>query len=166
MARLRGQPSENLAKTACRPGTNRALSVGVSTSSPSTTLNVQAAAWTERAPGAVPPTGGVPPEDAGRIHSAVKERSAAEDLADGLDLLLRAARKTTHSVDPRLEEIAQQALARLQEFDSGSSSLWHERSGIDPRQVEKLAVDTGKEIAAFVEHIALGVESALAGPSK
>lgn len=144
---------------------NHAFSVSVSTN-PATTLNAQTAAWTERAPGAVPPTGGVPPEDAGLVQSGVKERSAAEDLADGLDLLLRAARKTTHTVDPRLEAIAQRALARLQEFDSGSSSLWHERSGIDPRQVEKLASDTGREIAAFVERTALGVEAALADKTK
>jgi hypothetical protein len=100
------------------------------------------------------------------VHSAVKEQSAAEDLADGLDLLMRAARKATHSVDPRLEALAQRALARLQEFDSGSSALWHERSGVDPRQVEKLATDTGREIAAFVEHVALGVESTLSGSNK
>jgi hypothetical protein len=105
----------------------------------------------------------VPPEEGGLVQSSAKERSAAEDLADGLDLLMRAARKATHSVDPRLEEIAQRALARLQEFDSGSSSLWHERSGIDPRQVEKLATDMGREIAAFVERMALGVESGLTG---
>lgn len=129
-------------------------------------VDAQVAASTEQAPGAVPPTGGVPPEDAHTGDSEAKERSASDDLADGLDLLLRAARKAMHSVDPRLEAVAQRALGRLQQFDSEASAAWRERTGTDAEQLEKLATDVGKEIATVVERVANRVESVLGGASK
>lgn len=142
------------------------LDAGMTTPNEEASQVAQTAASTERAPGAVPLTGGVPPEDAEANPSGAKERSASDDLADGLDLLLRAARKAMHSVDPRLEAAAQRALERLQQFDSEASSALRERTGIDPKQVEKLAADTGREIASVVERLAKGVEKVFSGSSK
>jgi hypothetical protein len=138
----------------------------MNTTNESKALDAQAAAASEQAPGAVPPTGGVPPEDAAANRGSARARSAADDLADGLDLLLRATRKAMHSVDPRLEAMAQRALGRLQQFDSEASTAWHERTGIDPKQVEKLASDAGREIATVVERLATRVESVFGAAKK
>lgn len=123
-------------------------------------LTAETSASTAQAPGAVPPTGGVPPEDAAGAGGATT-RSASEDLADGLDLMLRAARKALHSVDPRLEEAAQRALARLQQLDADSSASLRDRSGIDPQQVRDLASEVGRELASTLERVTQRVEAVL-----
>src|ERR1043165_8349155 len=49
--------------------------------------------------------------------AVLNESTAAEDLAAGLELLRRAARKASQSRDPRVEEISVRALNRLRQAD-------------------------------------------------
>jgi len=110
------------------------------------------------APGAVPPTGGVPPEDAGPAASP-DPRSAADDLADGIDLMLRAARKALQAVDPRIEAAAAQAVTRLQELDS--QVLESARQGLEAehQKLEELATEMGRDIAALVKRVAERIDT-------
>jgi len=107
--------------------------------------------------GAIPPTDGVPPEDA-RGAPTARERSAAEDLADGIDLLLRAARKAVGKVDPQVEQVAEQALRRLQALDAGMTAELEKRaSELGPR-LEQVAKDTGNEVVELVQRLARRIE--------
>ena len=120
-------------------------------------------AGAEAAPGAVPPTGGAAPQDAPPTASNPSEtRSATDDLVDGIDLMLRAARKAMHSLDPRIEQAAERALNTLQEIDEKASEPIRRTVGaIDPKRVEALANDAGRELASLIERIAGRVESEL-----
>jgi len=109
----------------------------------------------------VPPheqsSGSPPPSGAGR------ESSAAEDLADGLDLMLRAARKAMRTLDPRIEDTARRALERLEEFDASALSEMGRRaaSKVDPQRLEKVAEEAGREILGAVERVAQRIEDAI-----
>jgi hypothetical protein len=109
--------------------------------------------------GAVPPTDGVPPQDAPPAHQSTDNpRSAADDLADGLDLLLRAARKATGSVDPLIERAAAQALERLQAFDAGMTREFARRTTALAPKLEQVARETGKEVADLVRRLSERIE--------
>jgi len=114
------------------------------------------------APGAVPPTGGVSPEDsASAAGSQTHERSATDDLADGIDLLRRAARKALRSVDPRIEAAAERALSHLQELDEKTVEPLRQKFGpLDPKRLETLVTDVGREFQAALERVTERVESA------
>jgi len=109
----------------------------------------------------VPPyeqeSGFPPPSGAG------KETSAAEDLADGLDLMLRAARKAVRALDPRIEEMAERALERLEEFDASALSEIGRRaaSKVDPQKLEQVAEEAGREIVGALERVARRVEEVI-----
>jgi hypothetical protein len=114
------------------------------------------------APGAIPPTGGVPPEDAPPTSGASAEtRSATDDLVDGIDLMLRAARKALHSVDPRIEAAAAEALERLRQFDEQASEAARQSLGIERGELEKILSDLGRDMASAVERVAKRVDDAL-----
>ncbi len=114
--------------------------------------------------GAIPPTGGVPPEDAAPANgSASHERVAADDLADGIDLLLRGARKGLRAVDPRIEATAERALLRLQALDAAAVTSFQKASGLETAQLEQLTMDVGRDLAAVVERVAARVEAAFPG---
>ncbi|HYO97285.1 MAG TPA: hypothetical protein VER33_22395 [Polyangiaceae bacterium] len=122
----------------------------------------QAAAAAEHAPGGIPATGGVPPQNgAPALSNSTDERAAAEDLADGIDLMLRAARKSLRALDPRIEQAAERALTRLQQLDEGATAALKQRAGLDAKKVEGLAAEMGREIAAVVERVSARVESVL-----
>ena len=110
------------------------------------------------APGAVPPTGGVPPEDAGAASSP-DSRSATDDLADGIDLMLRAARKALKSVDPGIEAAAARAVTRLQELDTQVLDSAREHLGAEQQKLEQLATEMGRDIAAVVKRVAERIEA-------
>jgi hypothetical protein len=111
------------------------------------------------APGAVPPTGGVPPEDAGPAAAPADTRPAADDLADGIDLMLRAARKALRSVDPGIEAAAAQAVTRLQELDSKVLAAARENLGAEQRKLEQLAGDMGRDISAILKRVAERIDA-------
>jgi hypothetical protein len=118
------------------------------------------------AEGAIPPTGGVPPQDAAAAkETSAGERSAAEDLVDGIDLMLRAARKTLRSVDPRIEAAAARAVTRLQEFDDALAADLRRPAKAEPI-LGKLALDAGREMAGMVEQLTARLEKALAHSAK
>lgn len=110
------------------------------------------------APGAIPPTGGVPPEDAGAASSP-DTRSAADDLADGIDLMLRAARKALKSVDPGIEAAAARAVTRLQELDDQVLDSAREQLGAEQRKLEHLAGEMGRDLAALVKRVAERIDA-------
>ncbi|HVJ20483.1 MAG TPA: hypothetical protein VM686_33950 [Polyangiaceae bacterium] len=109
----------------------------------------------------VPPyvqsSGSPPPSGAG------KESSAADDLADGLDLMLRAARKAMRTLDPRIEETARRALERLEQFDASALSEMGKKAAakVDPQRLEQVAEEAGREIAGAVERVAQRIEEAI-----
>jgi hypothetical protein len=130
------------------------------------TTEEQSTAASLGAEGAIPPTGGVPPQDAPPSKgTSVGERSAAEDLVDGIDLMLRAARKTLRSVDPRIEAAAARAVTRLQEFDQALAADLRRRANAEP-MLGKLALDAGREMAGLVEQLAARLEKALSHSAK
>jgi hypothetical protein len=113
------------------------------------------------APGAVPPTGGVPPEDAhDTAHSPPLTRVLTDDLVDGLDLLLRATRSTLGAADVDLEQAAQRAIVKLQQLGEHASG--------DPQAVltsaeEEQALATiahafGREIDELARRLARRIE--------
>jgi len=110
------------------------------------------------APGAIPPTGGVPPEDAGP-SSSPDTRSATDDLADGIDLMLRAARKALKSVDPGLEAAAARAVTRLQELDTQVLDSAREHLGAEQQKLERLATEMGRDIAAVLRRVAESIDA-------
>jgi len=118
----------------------------------------------DAAPGAVPPTGGVPPEDAPPAAAGpAHERSASEDLTDGIDLIRRAARKALGSLDPRIEAAAERAVKHLQELDETASEAFRRRANAEVvADVERLANEVGREIESFVGRVAERVEAVLA----
>lgn len=118
--------------------------------------NAAAQAAIDHSPGAVPPTDGVPPRT-GTPSAAPAERSASEDLADGLDLLRRAARKTLRSVDPRIEALAEQALVHLKELDDAATEELAARKG----SFERTADEVGREILGAIERVSKRIESAV-----
>lgn len=117
-----------------------------------------AAARAAGAVGAIPPTEGVPPEDAAG-GPTTRERSAAEDLADGIDLLLRAARKAVGKLDPAVEEAAEAALRRLQALDAGMTREFEKQASRLSPKLEQVARETGNEVAALVQRLARRIET-------
>jgi hypothetical protein len=111
------------------------------------------------APGAVPPTGGVPPEDAPAAGAGPAEtRSATDDLADGIDLMLRAARKALRSVDPRIEAAGAQALERLRALDDQVSEAARQKLGVEHGELEKILGELGRDLGAAIERVAKRVD--------
>ncbi len=118
------------------------------------------------APGAIPPTGGVAPEDAPPAADTARERSASEDLTDGIDLIRRAARKALGKLDPRIEAAAERAVKRLQELDTNAVEELRRRAGPEAlADIERLANEVGREIEGFVGRVAERVEAALSKKS-
>jgi len=112
------------------------------------------------APGAVPPTGGVPPEDAApRGSHDANARSAADDLADGIDLMVRAARKALRTVDPGIEAAAARAVTRLQELDSQVLERARENLGAEQQKLETLAAELGRDITDVVKRAAERIDA-------
>jgi hypothetical protein len=150
-------PARSISRSRVALGTPHA-SLQTVTNSPSDP-NAQA----PDAPGAIPPTGGVPPEDAPPVAGdTARERSASEDLTDGIDLIRRAARKALGSIDPRIEAAAERAVKRLRELDQTATDSFRRNVGgevID--DVEQLANEVGREIEGFVGRVAERVESVL-----
>lgn len=91
-----------------------------------------------------------------------RSRTAAQDLADGLDLMLRAARKAVRHVDPQnVESIGRRALDNLDALKKRRvEELRNEaRRKLDPRRIEEIAEEAGKELMRVVERVAERVDS-------
>ncbi|HEY6728648.1 MAG TPA: hypothetical protein VI197_31770 [Polyangiaceae bacterium] len=82
--------------------------------------------------------------------------SAVRDLADGFDLMLRAARKAARHVDPqKVEAMGRRALDNLDALKRRRvEDLRAEaRRKLDPRRIEEIAEDAGKELWKVVERV-------------
>ena len=93
-------------------------------------------------------------------------RSASRDLAEGLELMLRAARKAVKSVDPgRLEALGRRAVQNLENLDRKRVGELGRKAAknLDPRRIEEIAEEAGRELLNVVERVAERVESAVAG---
>lgn len=100
-----------------------------------------------------------PPSDA---PSEDRGRSAAQDLADGLDLMLRAARKAVRHVDPQnVESIGRRALDNLEALKKRrvEEIRSEARRKLDPRRIEEIAEEAGKELFRVVERVAERVDA-------
>jgi hypothetical protein len=110
----------------------------------------------------IPPSEQAPSDT--QPSGAGHETSAADDLADGLDLMLRAARKALRSLDPRIEEAGRRALERLEEFDASALGEMGRRAAasakVDVDRLERAAQEAGREISSVVERLAERIEAA------
>jgi hypothetical protein len=94
------------------------------------------------------------------------DRSASRDLAEGLELMLRAARKAVKSVDPgKLEALGRRAVQNLENLDRKRVGEFGRKAAknLDPRRIEEIAEEAGRELLNVVERVAERVESAVAG---
>jgi hypothetical protein len=104
------------------------------------------------------------PQDAAQPGEA--PRSASRDLAEGLELMLRAAKKAVKSVDPgRLEALGRRAVQNLENLDRKRVGELGRKAAknLDPRRIEEIAEEAGRELLNVVERVAERVESAVAG---
>ena len=93
-------------------------------------------------------------------------RSASEDLADGLELVLRAARKAVRSIDPgRIEELGRRAVRGIENLDRKKVGEMGRKAArnLDPRRIEEIAEEAGRELLNVVERVAERVEHAVSG---
>lgn len=94
------------------------------------------------------------------------ERGASRDLAEGLELVLRAARKAVHQVESvRLDELGRRALGSLESLDKRKMGELGRKAvkNLDPRRVEEIAEEAGRELISVVERVADRVEEILSG---
>jgi hypothetical protein len=89
-------------------------------------------------------------------------RSASQDLADGLELVMRAARKAMRDIDTgRIEELGRRARQNLERIDRRKVEELGRMAAqkLDPRRIEEIAEDAGRELLKVVERVADRVES-------
>jgi len=120
------------------------------------------------------------PDESARENSE-ETASAARDLADGLDLMMRAARKAVRGLDAgRLEELGRKAKENLERVDRKAVSELGRKAKekvesldratvedlgrkaarkLDPRNIEEVAEEAGRELIAVVERVADRVDS-------
>jgi hypothetical protein len=77
--------------------------------------------------------------------------SAAGDLADGLELLRKAAEKAGPPRDPRVEEISERALSRLRQVDDPKSTP--EATRVDDSTLQGAAAQAGEEILSLIHRV-------------
>ncbi|HEY6557064.1 MAG TPA: hypothetical protein VI072_07310 [Polyangiaceae bacterium] len=104
--------------------------------------------------------------EAEKDRSAGGEQSAAEDLAAGLDLMVRAARKALKNIEPaRIEELGKRAMRSVETLDRKAVSELGKKAAknLDPRRIEEVAEEAGRELMSVIERVAERVEDML-GP--
>ena len=109
---------------------------------------------------------GQPESDAG---ASERDRSASADLADGLELMLRAARKAMRGIDPgRIEELGRRAVSSVENLDRRKVGEIGRKAArnLDPRRIEEIAEDAGRELLGVVERVAERVESVVSGAQR
>jgi hypothetical protein len=92
--------------------------------------------------------------------------SASKDLADGLDLMLRAARKAVKEVDlGRIEDLGRKAKQNLERLDRKAVEDLGRKAAqrLDPRRLEEIAEDAGRELLNVVERVAERVDTVVSG---
>ena len=90
------------------------------------------------------------------------DHGPVRDLADGLDLMLRAARKAMRNVEPHnIEALGRRALDNLDALKRRRvEDLRQEaKRKFDRRRLEEIAEDAGKELLKVVERVADRVDA-------
>jgi len=98
-----------------------------------------------------------------------EQRSASDDLAAGLDLMLRAARKALKNIEPtRIEELGRRAMKGIEHLDRKKVSEIGKKAAksLDPRKIEEVAEEAGRELLSVVERVAERIEDMLAKSGK
>jgi len=96
---------------------------------------------------------------------APRERRPSEDLAEGLELMLRAARKAVRGIDPaRIEELGRRAIRSVEGLDRQKVQDLGRKAArnLDPKKIEEVAEEAGRELLAVVERVAERVEGMVA----
>jgi hypothetical protein len=112
---------------------------------------------------------GAPPEQEEAPGSATGQGGAAEDLAQGLELMLRAARKAVRNIEPsRLEALGRRAMQSIETLDARKVGQIGRNAvkNLDPKRIEEIAEDAGRELLGVVERVAERVESAVSGGAR
>ena len=84
-------------------------------------------------------------------------RAASQDLADGLELMLRAARKVVKKVDPaKIESAGRRAMDNLESLDAKKVGDFGKKAAknLDPKKIEEVAGDAGRELLSVIERVA------------
>jgi hypothetical protein len=95
--------------------------------------------------------------------------SASQDLSEGLDLMLRAARKAMSRVNSsKLEAAGRRALDKLESLDAKKVGELGKKAAknLDPRRIEEIAEEAGRELISVIERVADRVESAVGGSAR
>lgn len=99
-----------------------------------------------------------PPADAPSADApAADGRGASQDLADGLELMLRAARKVVKKVDPaKFESASRRAIDSLESLDAKKVGEIGKKAAknLDPKKIEEVAGDAGRELLSVIERVA------------
>jgi hypothetical protein len=110
-------------------------------------------------PGAPPSAA---PPSSGRSEPSDNPTSASDDLADGLDLMFRAAKKAARTVDPaNVERLGRRAVESIGHLKrEGVAHLGRQaKRKLDPKRVEEIAEEAGKELLRVVERVAERVDA-------
>jgi hypothetical protein len=105
-------------------------------------------------------------DEPGRDSSGERQRRPSEDLAEGLELMLRAARKAVRGIDStRIEELGRRALRSVEGLDRQKVQDLGRKAAknLDPRKIEEVAEEAGRELLAVVERVAERVEGIVSG---
>ena len=92
--------------------------------------------------------------------------SASKDLTDGLHLMLSAAKKALKNVDPnRIEEVGRRAIKNLENVDPKKVGDLGRKAAknLDPRKIEEVAEEAGRELLSVMERVADRVERIASG---
>jgi len=84
-------------------------------------------------------------------HDSKASSSAAEDLADGLELLRKAAEKAGPPRDPQVEEISERALSRLRKVDDPTSAP--DAARVPESTIQGAAAQAGEEILSLIHRV-------------
>jgi hypothetical protein len=80
-------------------------------------------------------------------------------LADGIDLMVRAARKALRAVDPGIEAAAARAVTRLQELDAQVLDRARGNLSAEQQKLEALATEMGRDITEVVRRAAERIDA-------
>jgi len=104
--------------------------------------------------------------DADSDEASDDEPSASRDLADGLDLMMRAARKAMRGFDRgKLEDLGRRAVRSVENLDPSQVGELGRKAArnLDPRKIEEVAQDAGRELMNVIERVSDRIDSMVTG---
>jgi len=104
--------------------------------------------------------------DADSEAASEDEPSASRDLADGLDLMIRAARRAMRGFDRgKLEDLGRRAVQSVEDLDPGRVGELGRKAArkLDPRKIEEVAQEAGRELMNVIERVSDRIDSMVSG---